>query len=584
MSYPKYHSIYKAVEPFINKGAERHLVYLFAFIVYLAKKNNLSLDLSLDEILENTDLKVLLKEYLKNEIQILKYRSLDKALNAFKNVSLEEITEFLCDREFLLLDKDKNFYSNLQPSGVNDLACRLFDFNTEDTLLDLGSGLTFFLNYVSKNYELKSLVGKEKNSLMYLYGNILLEICESNIKIFQEDIFENEIEQKYTKVFSTPPFGDFIDIERNKNQIEYVFSKIGCITKDSVIGFILKAIDLIQENGKAIICAPLITLFGDKEYKALRKYCIDNKYLESIIELPNGVFYPYAGIKTCLLVLSKKRNDKVLFLNATSLCSKTRRGGSCLLKEDVNNIFDVYTNENTDISLLKKVISTEEIIENNYDWVSNGYLFEAKIELKKVDKYVELGKLLKTKIIRGAQYKAEELDKKDTNLPTDCFYLSVKNIQNGKINSDLTKLDYIDDKYGKLILQDNDLLLGMILSDSINLALIQNIKAKKIIPANNIYIIRPNQDLIYPLFLKMLLESEKAKILFKTFSSSSSLSAIGIDFLNNLLIPLPNMEIQKELAKKYNSIEVEQEALMKRWEQISLEKKEILSLFEEEEI
>ena len=177
-----------------------------------------------------------------------------------------------------------------------------------------------------------------------------------------------------------------------------------------------------------------------------------------------------------------------------------------------------------------------------------------------------------------------ELDKKDTNLPTDCFYLSVKNIQNGKINSDLTKLDYIDDKYGKLILQDNDLLLGMILSDSINLALIQNIKAKKIIPANNIYIIRPNQDLIYPLFLKMLLESDKAKKLFKTFSSSSSLSAIGIDFLNNLLIPLPNMEIQKELAKKYNSIEAEQEALMKRWEKISLEKKEILSLFEEGEI
>ena len=215
MSYPKYHCIYKAIEPFVGKGSERHLVYLSVFIVYLAKKNNLPLDLSMDEIVEKVDLKVIPKEYLKNEIQILKYRSLDKALKAFENVPLEEITKFLYDREFLLLDKDKNFSPNLQPLGVNDLACRLFDFNTEDTLLDLGSGLTFFLNYVSKNYELKSLVGKEKNSLMYLYGNILLEICESNIKIFQEDIFENEIEQKYTKVFSTPPFGEIIDIEKN---------------------------------------------------------------------------------------------------------------------------------------------------------------------------------------------------------------------------------------------------------------------------------------------------------------------------------------------------------------------------------
>ena len=147
MSYPKYHSIYKAVEPFINKDAERHLVYLTTFIIFLAKKNNLPLDLSMDGILDNVDLKVIPKEYLKNEIQLLKYKSLDKALKAFENVSVDEITEFLYDKDSLLLDKDKNFSPNLQPSGINDLVCRLFDFNSEDTLLDLGSGLTFFLNY-----------------------------------------------------------------------------------------------------------------------------------------------------------------------------------------------------------------------------------------------------------------------------------------------------------------------------------------------------------------------------------------------------------------------------------------------------
>ncbi len=582
MSYSKHHFVYKALDKYQNLGSDQHHLYMIVFIAFLAKKNNLSVNLSIKEIVEQSETKVFPKDFLLKNLQVSGNFCINETLDPFENVSIEELADFLCDRDLFSLEKDTSFGQYGQPSGLNDLLCRLFNFNSNDTLLDIGSGLSTFLNYVSKNYDLATLDGIEKYSLIYIYGNILPEIEDSNIRIFLDDVFNHEYGKTYTKVFTNPPFGGTLDSELNKKQINYVESIIGCETREIMIGFILKAIELLSEDGKAIICVPPIAQFGDSAYLDLRKYLIDNKLLEAVIELPSGVFHPYAsGVKTSLLILSKKKNDNVLFMNAALLCQKPRIRGRGLLMEDVNNIYELYVNEKHENSSIKKVVSCKKIKDNNYYCSSNKYLLEPIIELRGINNYLQLSKLLTTKIIRGSQYKAEELDKKETNLPTDSYYLSVKNIQDGKIDSDLSRIDFIEEKYSKLILEENDLVMGMIISEKTKIALVDNLKGKKIIPANNIYIIRPNKDLINPLFLKMILESDRASLLFQTFASGASLPSISVEFLNNLMIPLPDMKTQKELETRYRNIEIEQEALKNRLFQLSTEKNGIISLFNE---
>ena len=90
------------------------------------------------------------------------------------------------------------------------------------------------------------------------------------------------------------------------------------------------------------------------------------------------------------------------------------------------------------------------------------------------------------------------------------------------------------------------------------------------------YIIRPNKAKLEPLYLKMLLETERSLQIFTAFSSGTVLRSISADFLNKLQIPLPALEVQKKLAEKYAGIEVQREQLKNQLESLAEQKTRIL--------
>ena len=564
MSYSKHFIVERALEEF---SGEKNLV---AFLAFLAKKSGLDLDSEVSFLVENVNLVNFPRDLLKTLLGSAELA--EKKLSVFKKVSEDLLVNYLTDTNYLL----REGYSCIQSEGINDLVCKMFDFKEKDCVADLGSGFGSFISYASKNYKGIFLNGIELNREIFIFSNILLELDEATGNLINDDIFTFEPAEKYNCIFSLPPFRARVNLGTYETQME---SRLGAKVKDLEIAVILRALDMMSDDGKAIFCLPQGMMFSGGHERLLRKYLIENKYVEAVIEMPSGTFYPYTMINTVLLVVNKKANSKIHFVNATSIFSKTRRGSNGLFLEDSKKIYEEFLLQDGAESLFSKYVPYQEVIENDYLLTSNKYLLEEKIKISGVKEYKKLGDL--AKITRGVQYKSDELDQKETALPSGNFYLSVKNIKDNAIDDELFNLDCIEEKYSNLILQENDILLGMVMSDTAKVVLVKDLNERKIIPASNLYIIRPNKEAINPVFLKILLESKRAWEVFQGFSvNAKALPSIKAELLNNLLIPIIPAEEQLRIAEKYEKMETERQRLKAEMNKLLGEKDNLIADFE----
>ena len=197
-----------------------------------------------------------------------------------------------------------------------------------------------------------------------------------------------------------------------------------------------------------------------------------------------------------------------------------------------------------------------------------------------VKEYAKLSDLVETKIMRGAQIKASELEDMGSDEDTGIYYAFAKDIKDNRLASDLKALKELDKKLESIALREDDVLLVMAMTETLKVACVEKLEGRKIIPASNIYIIRLNQQKILPLYFKMLLETEQALQIFNAFCGSVTIKSISVDFLNKLQIPLPPLDVQNDLVRKYRKIEDESEALKKQLAALAKEKGEVLtSLF-----
>lgn len=243
------------------------------------------------------------------------------------------------------------------------------------------------------------------------------------------------------------------------------------------------------------------------------------------------------------------------------------------MDEHVTAIYEMANNKNHNAVDIK----LEKIGKDGYCLLPNNFLLEAKLPFADESvEYRKLSELVTQKIYRGVQYKASLLDTLLSEEDTDFYYFSSKDIQENRISKNLQHMSEIPEKDLSLILKNDDILLVLAITDNIKVAVVTNLDAQKILPASNLYVIRPNTSLISPVFFKLLLESEDARRIFKEFSVGTALRSISAEFLNNLLVPVPPLTVQQELVKKYSEIESEQEQLKNQLEALSQKKKELI--------
>ena len=172
------------------------------------------------------------------------------------------------------------------------------------------------------------------------------------------------------------------------------------------LAFIMHSLSWLAPNGTAsIVCFPGIMYRGGAE-KKIRKYLIDNNYIDCVIQLPSNLFFG-TSIATCIMVLKKNKKDSnVLFIDASNEFVKVTNNNK-LTDENIDHIVDSFTSRE-DVEYFAKLASYDEIKEEDYNLSVSTYV-EQKDTREKID-IVKLNAEIK-EIVAREQVLREEIDK-----------------------------------------------------------------------------------------------------------------------------------------------------------------------------
>ena len=186
------------------------------------------------------------------------------------------------------------------------------------------------------------------------------------------------------------------------------FSPAGVLAPKSKadLAFIMHSLSWLATGGTAaIVCFPGIMYRGGAEQK-IRKYLIDNNYIDCIIQLPSNLFFG-TSIATCIMVLKKgKLDNKTLFIDASSECIKVTNNNK-LTQANMDRIVETFANR-TEEAHFSHLASYEEIEENSYNLSVSTYV-EAEDTREKID-IVKLNAEIK-EIVAREQVLRDEIDK-----------------------------------------------------------------------------------------------------------------------------------------------------------------------------
>ena len=201
---------------------------------------------------------------------------------------------------------------------------------------------------------------------------------------------ENEDKNKFTLVLANPPFKGSVDINTIAKDLLTVTNK----SKKTELLFLALFLKILKTGGRTASIVPDGVLFGSSnQHKAIRKEIIENHKLEAIISMPSGVFKPYAGVSTAIMIFTKTGQggtDKVWFYDMTADGFSLDDQRQPVKENDIPDVIARYHNRNSEEEQQRKrteksfFVPKEEIVENDYDLSINKYK-EIVIEKKEYE-------------------------------------------------------------------------------------------------------------------------------------------------------------------------------------------------------
>ena len=172
------------------------------------------------------------------------------------------------------------------------------------------------------------------------------------------------------------------------------------------MAFIMHVLSWLASNGTAaIVCFPGIMYRGGAEQK-IRKYLIDNNFIDCIIQLPSNLFFG-TSIATCIMVLKKgKQDSSTLFIDASNEYVKVTNNNK-LSDENIARIVDIFE-KREDVQYTAHLAMYDEIKENDYNLSVSTYVEQE--DTREVIDIVELNKQI-SEIVAREQVLRDEIDK-----------------------------------------------------------------------------------------------------------------------------------------------------------------------------
>ena len=187
---------------------------------------------------------------------------------------------------------------------------------------------------------------------------------------------QNADKEMYSLILANPPFKGSLDAESVSGDLLKV-----CKTKKTELLFLTLFIRMLKIGGRCACIVPDGVLFGSsKAHKSIRKEIVENQRLEAVISMPSGVFKPYAGVSTAILIFTKTEHggtNDVWFYDMTADGFSLDDKRSPIEENDIPDIIERFKNldkeaerKRTDKSFM---VPKQDIVDNDYDLSINKY-------------------------------------------------------------------------------------------------------------------------------------------------------------------------------------------------------------------
>lgn len=207
------------------------------------------------------------------------------------------------------------------------------------------------------------------NLMLHSIGNPEIDYCDSVSK-------QNQISGKYTVCLANPPFKGTVDAESINDNLKAVTN-----TKKTELLFLALFLRMLQKGGRCACIVPDGVLFGSsRAHQSIRKELVENHQLRAVISMPSGVFKPYAGVSTAVLVFTKTGaggTDQVWFYDMKADGRSLDDKRSVVEENDIPDI--IFRFHNLEAERERKrteqsfFVSKQEIVDNGYDLSINKY-------------------------------------------------------------------------------------------------------------------------------------------------------------------------------------------------------------------
>lgn len=451
-----------------------------------------------------------------------------------------------------------------EPDEVIELAVKILDVKSNTSVYDFEAKYARSLVQAAHKNSNVSVYGNDSNEdavgvgQIYCFMSGLQEFnCEHN------DVFtllndEGSSKRKFDYVISNPRLGFKIDQD--------IRTKYGVIRREGTMGFVIHALESLNESGKAIVTVTNSVLFQGSTTGGIRKALVEDDLIDAVITLPAGIFIGTA-IPITMLVIDKskspERKGKVQIIDATSL-GERKRGITMISSDDIEQIVDCYTHLKED-NKVSRILDVSNIRNNDYNLLPSSYvqmedvdsiIGEVQIDRSAFEEDTETVPLRKiANIFRGLNT-AGSMD----NNTMQAKLIQLSDVQNGVLHLNrvgtyglkaTTKEDEGEIKPGDMLLTSRGIVMKCTVVPEL--------------PANESYYLSANFIGIRPLpgvnpyFLLAFFESPIGESYIRSLRKGAALPILNVKDIQDMPIPRLTPDEMEKIGKRYRGISSEYE-------------------------
>jgi type I restriction enzyme M protein len=256
-------------------------------------------------------------------------------------------------------------------SGFLVAACEYLRENRKEEVFFNRQNKDHFMNHMFYGFDM------DRTMLRIGAMNMMTHGVDNPCIEYRDSLSDQNVDRdKYSLILANPPFKGSLDYDIVSADLLKL-----CKTKKTELLFLALFLRMLKVGGRCACIVPDGVLFGSSTaHKAIRKELVENNRLETVISMPSGVFKPYAGVSTAILIFTKTGHggtDKVWFYNMTADGFSLDDKRSPVAESDIPDIVERFKNRDKEDERKRTeksfMVTKQEIVENDYDLSINKY-------------------------------------------------------------------------------------------------------------------------------------------------------------------------------------------------------------------